>query len=83
MRLQDRQMGLTDSFQISASALNPRACEILCAFIKSGVSFSHSTQGIPTVSPSGLQVQMFRGFVFPVQEPQVREPNVGLRPFIL
>lgn len=77
MRLQDRQMGLTNSFQISASALDPKACEILYAFFKSGVSFSHSTQDIPKVSRAGLQVQMFRGLVFPVQEPQVKEPNVG------
>ena len=38
--LQDQYMGHPGSFQITASALGPGACEILCAPFKSGVSIS-------------------------------------------
>ena len=38
------------SFQITSSALGPRACEILCAPFKSGVPISHSPLAIPKVS---------------------------------
>ena len=48
----------TGSFQITASALGPRECEILCAPFKSGVSISHSPLGLQKVSPAGLQSQI-------------------------
>ena len=35
-------MSDSGSFQIIASSLGPRACEILCVSFKSGVSISHS-----------------------------------------
>ena len=37
------------------SALDPRACEILCAPFKSGVSVSHSPLALLKVSPTGVQ----------------------------
>lgn len=49
--------GMSDSgsFQIIASSLGPRACEILYVSFKSGVSISHSHLfGSPKVSPTGL-----------------------------
>ena len=68
------------SFQTTASALGPRAYEILCAPFKSGISISHIPLGLLKVSPAGLQSQKFWGLVFPVQDSQAGEPNVGLGP---
>ena len=62
------------SFQITASAWGPGACEILCAPFKSSVSLD-----LPEVSPTSLQSQMFWGLIF-VVHPCVGEPDVGLRP---
>ena len=47
------------SFQITASALGPGVCEILCSHFKSGVSLSHSLLALLKVSPIGLQSQTF------------------------
>ena len=58
------------SFQISASALGLRVCEILCAPFKSGVPIPHSPLGLLNVSPAGLQGQMFWGLIFPLQDPR-------------
>ena len=66
---------------MTASALGPRACEILCEPFKSGVSISHSSLGLPKVSPIGLQSQIVWGLDFLVQGLRAREPNVGFRPF--
>ena len=67
------------SFHITASALGARACEILCAPFKSGVSVSHSPLAFPKLIPTGLQSQMFCGLIFQVQDPWTWEPDAGLR----
>ena len=41
----------TGSFQTAASALGPRACEILCGPFESGVSVSHSHLALQKVRP--------------------------------
>ena len=51
-------------FKITASALGPRVCEVLCAPFKSGVFISHSPPALLKVSPAGLQRQRFWGLVF-------------------
>ena len=68
------------SFQMTASALGPGACEILCEPFKNGVSISHSSLGLPKVSPIGLQSQTFWGLDFLMQDPRAEVPHVGLRP---
>ena len=65
---------------MTASALGPGVCEILCVPFKGEVSVSNSPVGLPTVSPAGLQSQMFWGLIFPTQDLRAREPDVGLRP---
>ena len=67
------------SFQITAFALDSRACEILCRPFKSGVSISRSPLALLKVSHAGLQSQTFWKLTFLVQDPQAWEPNVGLR----
>ena len=47
------------SFQITASALSPGVCEILCVPFESGVSISHSPLPLLKVSPTDLQSQMW------------------------
>ena len=68
------------SFQITASALGPQVCEILCVPFDSGVSISHSPLTPPKISPTGFQSQTFCGLIFPVQNSGAGEPNVGLGP---
>ena len=67
-------------FQITDSALGSRACEILCVPFRSGVSVSSSPLGLPKVSLTDLQIQMFWGLVFPGQYSQAGEPDMGFRP---
>ena len=67
------------SYQITASALGPRVCEILSVPFKSEVSISPSPLGPSKVSPADLRIQMFWGLVFLIQDPCAGEPNVGLR----
>ena len=43
-----------DCFQITTSALVPRACEIMCVPFKKGVSISDRPLGLLKVSPAGL-----------------------------
>ena len=64
-------------FQISASALGPRACEILCALFKSGVSIPHIPLDLPKVRPISFQSQMFWGLIFQVQDPFPEPPWCG------
>ena len=49
------------SFQITASALVPGVCEILCAPFKRGISISPSPLGLLKLIPAGLQSQTFWG----------------------
>lgn len=56
------------SFQITASALGPAACEILCDPFKSGFSISYSPWASPNVSPTDLQSQIFWDLIFPEQD---------------
>ena len=65
---------------MTVSALGPRTCEILCVPFWSGVSISPSPLELSKVSPTDLQSQAFWGIIFPVQDPQDEEPEVGLRP---
>ena len=44
-----------DSFQITASALGSRACEILCAYFKSRIFVYDSPLDLLKASPDGLQ----------------------------
>ena len=48
------------TFQITASALGPRACEFLCVPFKSGTSISYSLLALK-LSPTDLQSQTFWG----------------------
>ena len=68
--------------QIPASSPRPGTCKILCAPFKGRVSIAHSPLGLPKVSPTGLQSQRFWELIFPAQDPQAGEPNVGLRPLV-
>ena len=70
-------------FQITASAMGPGMCEILCAPCKSGVSISHSPLALLKLSPAGLQSQTFWGFVFLVQGLCTGYPRVGSDPLLL
>ena len=67
--LQDSWWVWPGSFQITASVLGHRGCEILCASFKSGVSISYSPLALLKVSTVGLQSQMFRELIFLVQDP--------------
>ena len=67
------------AYQNSAFALGPGAFEILCSPFKSEVSISSSRLGLLKLSPAGLQSQMLWGLIFPVQDPQAGEPDMGLR----
>ena len=80
-----RSAGRSDpgSYQMFAFALGPKACEILCVPLKSKVSISPSSLGLPKLSPAGLQSQMLWGLVFLVQDPWAGTPDVGLRPLTL
>ena len=71
------------SFQITASALGPSLCEILCAPFESRVSISYSPLALRKVSPTGLQSPMFWKLFFLVQDPQAGKPNVGSYPSVL
>ena len=71
------------SFQITAFALDPGACEILCAPFKNGVSIYHNSLGVLKLSSAGFQSQTFWGHSFPVQDPQAEEPSVGFTPLAL
>ena len=51
----------------------------LCVPFKSRVSYLHGPLVLPKVSPTGLQSQIFRGVIFPVQNPQAGEPNRCLK----
>ena len=63
-----RSVGGSDpgSFQITASALGATVYTILCVPFKSGVSISHSPQGLLKESPTSLQSQILWVFIFPV-----------------
>ena len=67
------------SYQSIAFALHPGEWEILCTPFKSEVSISPSPVGLLRLSPAGLQSQMLWGLIFLVLDPQVGEPDVGLR----
>ena len=67
------------SYQITAFALGPGACEVLCVPFKSEVSIYPSPLGLPKLGPAGLQSQMLWGLVLLMQDPWVAEPYVGLR----
>ena len=51
-------------FQITVSALNLGACEILFVHFKSEISISHGPLGLPNVSPAGFPGQMFWVLIF-------------------
>ena len=68
-------------WQMAASALILEQVRFLCAPFKSGDSISHSSLGLPKVSPTGLQRQMFWGLIFLAQDRWPGEADVGLRPF--
>ena len=72
-----------ESFQITVSASGPRACEIFCAPFRSEVSIPYSLLGLLKVRPAGLQSQMLWGLIFPGQDPQAGESDVGLGPLTL
>ena len=40
----------------------------------------HNPVGLPKLNSTGLQMQLFWGFIFLVQDPWAGVPNVGLRP---
>ena len=67
------------SCQITAFALGPSTCEILCAPFINEVSISPSPLGLLLLSPSGLQSQMLWGLMFPVPDTGAGETDMGLR----
>ena len=67
------------SFQITASVLGLRMCEVLSAPFKSRVSVSYNPMALPYARPSGLQSQAFCGLVFLVQDPRAGESDEGTR----
>ena len=67
-------------FQITASSLSPRACEILYHLRVESLFLTAIYLGFPKVSSSGLQSQMFRGLIFLVQEPWHVVPDMWLSP---
>ena len=67
------------SYEVVAFVKGPSTLETLCAFSKSGVSFSPSPVELPWSRPTGLQSQMLRGLIFPMSDPQAGESEVVLR----
>ena len=67
-------------YQMTAFALGPGACEILCVPFKNEVSLSPSPLGLLKVNLTGLQSKMLWRLVFLMQDPWAGEPDVGLRP---
>ena len=67
------------SYEITALALGPGACEILCVPFKSEVSISPSPVGLLQLSPAGLQFQMLWGLVFLVPDLWAGEPDIWLK----
>ena len=66
--LQDKQVGLTQiTFKL---LLLPwvQVCEIFLCPLRVE-SISHSPPSLPEESRAGLQIQMFWGLIFPVQDP--------------
>ena len=53
-------------------------CEILHVPFKNQVLVSYSPPALLDISPTGLQIQKFWEFVFPVQAPWAGEPMWGL-----
>ena len=79
--LQDQQVCLAQApFKLLLLPWGPGVREVLCASFKSGVCVSHSPLALLEVSLGGLQSQTFWGLVFPGQDPQAGEPDVGLGP---
>ena len=68
---------------MTASALGPGACNILCMPCNSGVSISHSTLALWNVSPTGLQSQMLGGSSFQHEIGGLGSPRWGLDPVLL
>ena len=62
------------------SRVGLRACDILCMPFKSTASVSHSPPAVPNTNPICLQRPVFWALIFLVQDPQAKEPDVGLRP---
>ena len=64
------------------SPLLPWATEWVrfCACPLGVESLHHSPQGVPNISLTGLESQVFRGLILLVQEAQAGKPLVGLRP---
>ena len=82
-----RSAGRSDSssFLSIAYALGLRACEILCAPFKSGVSVSHSAPELLKVGSTGLQGQTFWRLTFLVQIPRslgTSSATVTILPFV-
>ena len=67
------------SFQTTASALGLGTCGILHVPFKSRVCFLRPSSFL-NLSPDSFQCQMFWEPVFPVQDAQAREPDMGVRP---
>ena len=64
-------------FQITASALGVRKCEILFLPFKSRVSISYTLLAFPKASPTGLLSHTFWGLIFPVQDPRESGAQCG------
>ena len=77
--LQDQQVGLTRALikllLLSWVLDHVRFC--VCPIRVEPIS--HSSLGLPRLSPAGLQSQMFWGLLFLVPDPQTGELDVGLR----
>ena len=65
-------------FQSTSSVLGLEAREVLCEPFKTKVFVSYNPPALPYASPTALQSQMLLA-----QNPQPREPNVGIRPSLL
>ena len=60
------------SYQITAFALGPSACEILCVPLQSEVSISSRPLELPKLSPLAFKVKCSRGYCPPSAGPRLR-----------
>ena len=71
-----------DSYGDLALPWDPVHVKVHVRLLRMG-SLSPSPVELLHTSPTGLQCQMFQGLFFPVPDPQVWEPDMGLRTLTL
>lgn len=69
----------SDSFQLAAPLLELRVCENLDSTSKGRVCVFYHSVALLCADPAGLQSQMFRGLLLPVQDPWAGETDPGFK----